>query len=519
MTIEIPEGQPTRRFMRYVRPPAKKDDRHRPLFPLQPATRPLRLGVDVATLPEPPAGLLTEFIQRDEIELHLLVPSDSQVPEAWSRLVVNPEVHEVGYTSIEAAPRLHDTVELTVTTKTKTSTSWKRAHFFPVYQQLDERHSADQERPVSLVDRHRAAAFAAAAASLGLDIIVTNAPTADRSDVADNDITTSVTPDGAVALIGHYLRISSNPVVSIQSGDLIGGIGTWKRTASAGTIKNLYERGLSTRLKMFDCFTMAAMIQNDQEVLTDLTSIRVRITRAAQALDVLLAALSNPVTDRTEDVLDTVAEAFDRQLLYLAAAFDIYGRRFLRLIDPCRDPKKFRFSLDAAGFVKEHLEREYPSDILVEVQRHHVYSTICKELRNHIHDGLLPVDQHPGRRYGSARNIALSLDTMPKLLPGSPKCRLKQVHFDTLGVWRAQPTGISSTSETVADLATAAVALFSSGISLIDEFSKLIILNKPKSASAPSPLLGCAIDDRSDESNSSPQDEYLYRSLFDWPTL
>lgn len=60
MTITIPTGQPNRRFMRYVRPPIKDSDP--PLFPLRPATRPLRLGIDITTLPTPPDGYLSRFL-------------------------------------------------------------------------------------------------------------------------------------------------------------------------------------------------------------------------------------------------------------------------------------------------------------------------------------------------------------------------------------------------------------------------------------------------------------------------
>jgi len=42
------------------------------------------------------------------------------------------------------------------------------------------------------------------------------------------------------------------------------------------------------------------------------------------------------------------AEAFDREVLYLAAASDVYGRRYPLPIDPTRDPLKFRQSLDAS---------------------------------------------------------------------------------------------------------------------------------------------------------------------------
>jgi len=49
------------------------------------------------------------------------------------------------------------------------------------------------------------------------------------------------------------------------------------------------------------------------------------------------------------------------------------------------------------GYVKDHVEKEYDAGLLADVQRLHVYATVCKVLRNHIHDGILPVNQHPGR--------------------------------------------------------------------------------------------------------------------------
>ena len=150
------------------------------------------------------------------------------------------------------------------------------------------------------------------------------------------------------------------------------------------------------------------------DTLTALRSIRVRLSRATRALDHLLAALSNPVSgSRRADVVETAAEAFDRQLLYLAAAFDIYGRRYLLLIDSTRNPKNFRFSLDAGGYVTEHLTKEYDADVLADVERLHVYAGVCKELRNHIHDGILPVDQHPGRSYGNSTIVALDIAPCP----------------------------------------------------------------------------------------------------------
>ena len=78
---------------------------------------------------------------------------------------------------------------------------------------------------------------------MGLEAIVTNAPTVGRSDVADNDVVASVTPDEAVALIGHYLRMTENPVVDVQQGGLVGG-GSWQRTESTANIVNFYDWGV-----------------------------------------------------------------------------------------------------------------------------------------------------------------------------------------------------------------------------------------------------------------------------------
>ena len=95
------------------------------------------------------------------------------------------------------------------------------------------------------------------------------------------------------------------------------------------------------------------LLRETPATVTALRSIRVRLTQAACALDHVLAALSNPLKgERKADVVETVAEAFDRELLYLAAAFDILGRRYPLLIDPTRDPKNHRQSLDGKGYVR-----------------------------------------------------------------------------------------------------------------------------------------------------------------------
>lgn len=241
----------------------------------------------------------------------------------------------------------------------------------------------------------------------------------------------------------------------------------------------------------FDCFPFIATREGDIETVTTLKSIRARLARAARALDHMLAALSNPATGKQgPDVVETAAEAFDRELLYLAAAFDSYGRRYPLLIDSTRDPSRFRQSLDGRGYLTDHVDKEYDASVLTDVARLHVYAGVCKVLRNHIHDGILPVDQHPGRSYGNLVNVALNLDVMPELAPGANN-GMQQQHFDALGVWTADPAKPWDTPVMVADFATAGFTLMGAGLALVEAFTKLILRNKPKAASAPSPLLGC----------------------------
>jgi hypothetical protein len=168
-----------------------------------------------------------------------------------------------------------------------------------------------------------------------------------------------------VALIGHYLRMTANPIVDVKRGGLSGGAGSWETAMTTGTSENLYDWGLVSQMRYFEIFQTLAAHEADTATVNALKSIRVRLTRAARALDHMLAALSNPLNGkRKADVVETVAEAFDRELLYLAATFDIYGRRYPILIDPTRDPKNFRQSLDGKGYIKDHVEKEYDAGLL-----------------------------------------------------------------------------------------------------------------------------------------------------------
>ncbi len=386
-------------------------------------------------MPTPPDGYLSRFLTRDEIEVHLLAPAGEPIPSAWTDMLHEPVVCEISFSSVAEASRFLDTVQFPVTT-TYSEHEWSRttANFFDVYQRLDEQAAPPNAPPLTLDQRHRAAAYAAAAAAVNVDAIVTTTPTAGRADVADNDLVASVTPDDAVALIGHYLRVTSNPVVWVQRGTLVGG-GTWETTESAATLANLYDWGTVSAIPYFDCAPTLATAQGDSETAEALQSIRIRLSRAARALDHMLAALSNPLAkSRRTDVVEAAAEAFDRVLLYLAAAFDIYGRLYLVLLDPLLDRKSVRGSLDSRAFIGNQVRPQYDESLLGDVTRLQVYAWVCKQLRNHIHGGILPVDQHPGRNYGNTLNVALNLGGIPELAPGADN-GMAQDHFDALGVW------------------------------------------------------------------------------------
>lgn len=109
-------------------------------------------------------------------------------------------------------------------------------------------------------------------------------------------------------------------------------------------------------------------------------------------------------------------------------------------------------------------------------------------------------------------SIALNLDAMPELLPGVDD-RVTQQHYDSLGVWRADSTEVFGAPTTVADLATAEFTLMGAGLSLVEAFTKLIVRNKPNSASTSSPLLGCVQAQPGETEPQPPEQELFYRAL------
>ncbi len=515
VSIVIPEGQPNYRFMRYVRPPEPAPARRQvepPLFPIVPAVRRLRVGVDVETMPEPPEGYLVPLLCRDEISAELITTRGQQVPRAWTdALGGDALVHSLGFTSVAEAGRMGDAVEFWVDSKGPEIDASAAVRFFDLHQHLDAANLPAGAEALPIEVLHRAAAHAAAARRVGLDAIITSAATAGRSDIADNDVIVSVSPNEAVALIGHYLRMTANPVIAIRRGRLAGG--TWEETTTTGSVTRLYEEGVLSAMTYFDCLEPIAVQHAAPRGGSRCPAVQLRRIRAAQAYDTLLAALSNPLKgDRGTDVMEAAAEAFDRQLLYLSAVYDILGRGFCVLKD-LTAAKPAQQSLDSEQFVQKQLEPVYSAEALVEVKRLQKYAWVCKQLRNHIHDGVLPIGPSLGRVYGSDQNLAINLDQIPRLDVESSG--LSQEHYDALGAWGAQPHVFGPTV-TVADLATAGFILLRTGLEYVEVFAKLLLANKPDGLTHASSIFGCvAIPEDFGPLPLPPTAEY-HRALFGW---
>lgn len=499
----------------------------------------MRLGIDVETVPEPPEGYLPSFLIRDEIEVHLLMPQgQTKPPTAWTGLLDKPILHTVNFKTVAEADRFGDAAEFNITSKSENEEGWSVARFFPAYQQFDEQTAPDASA-LSIDERHVAAAYAAGAGAVEVDAIVTNRATASRTDVGDNDIVIALTPEDAVALVGHYLRVTSNPIVNVGVSQLIGG-GILTTTESTGTVVNSYLWGVTSAMPYFDVSVeIIGSAQGGPKVAEALQSVHIRLARAARALDHMLAALSNRLDQRRADVVEAAAEAFDSELLYLSAAFDIYGRLYRTLIDPSIDMDDVRDSLDSRAFIAKHLRPQYDESLLGDVVRLQVYAWVCKQLRNHIHKGILQVVPQAGRRYGNATNVALMLGGVQELAPGADN-GMKQDHYDGLGVWMADPSSIFGDQAMAADLATAGFTLMGAALEYVEAFTKLVLRNKPAaltnnesaaeqqlsgdatppadtgSASAPSRFLGCVEAQPGEVEPPPPERARFHRAIFGW---
>jgi hypothetical protein len=505
----IPSDGPHSKFVRYAHAVAKE---HPPLFPITPATRPLVVGLDLRTLGPQPANYedLVHVLRRDVVTPMLMVfaDDDTGLAEAWMQVCEVEERFVIDYTDQARATRFMDAMQFGVSKmRGEERRGWRNCRTFDVYSEIDAHDAPTTDLAVD--DRVRAAVLAAAGFGLGTDVIVSLGPTVGRADVGDNDIVTTVTPDDLHPVFGHYLRMTGNRTVAEYRS--VGPGMSVVQKMEPPSVTEMYDIGLASLLGWLDMFRLVACQLRDVQAVAEIDTVRTRIRRAARALDEVVAALSRTNGRDAAPSLDTIefaSEAFDREMLYLIAIFDGYGRAFLRWLDPASGGD-LRKSLHSAKTLDDYVDPNYPGapqlTRLRELQR---FAFACSQLRNRIHDAVLPTGSFTNRTYGSAQAIAIDL--------GQTEVELTQQLVDRLGVWRATPpNSIFGQPTTVAEVATTAVELFTASLEYIDLFTHLIMCTKPVNAPNAAELLGKVTDNGFRPPEPHPT-EALYRQLFRW---
>ncbi|MEZ5157667.1 MAG: hypothetical protein R2687_02430 [Candidatus Nanopelagicales bacterium] len=470
---ELPIGTPEHRFCRYVRGGSGSSG---PLFPREGAPGPLELALDVATLPE---RLLEDddfmyALQRPDVSVQLIhFESEGEVPvvRAWKAALPDSDVAVIGFESVERASTMGDSVEFWVETFHKGERrSVHRANFFPVYVDLDIAAGIGEPIPKGL--RVRSAALAAACAR-SVHAIVSTMATVGRPDVAENDWIALCDPDGAVSLIGHYLRMSGSRRIWVTPDG--------RKKVGMQSLVGLYSTCIEVKIPFLRLMNQVAAFKfQDQEVVTATRTVDARLQRAARAVDDLLRALSRIEKGRLdEDSEEEISEAFDRELLYLIAAVDTLGRMHERCINT--EVSKPRSSLHSGATFKKLVDPYYPdTPELAKLHDLQLLMYFANQLRNYIHATRIDAAHAYTRDYGSGRTAVINIESLPSTLN----------HAHRLGIWRAARDPLSSGPDpVVADLATMATALLESAYEFVDLYCFMVLKEVPAGAPAPAPIL------------------------------
>ncbi|MGV0037110.1 hypothetical protein [Mycobacterium colombiense] len=344
---------------------------------------------------------------------------------------------------------------------------------------------------------------------------MTAAPTAGRDDVADNDLVVTVTSSQLVPMFGHYLRMTGNPVLTVTKGSLLGG-GQYVQTYNATSVADLYQAGIDASVPHLTSIRLMATAALDLNLVQSMAAIALRLSRAARAVDHLLAALSDAALNdmQRSDMSETAGEAFDRMLLYLCAAMDRYARVTRTLFDTTLDPDNQRGSLASTDELRSVITKFEPTDT-ARLESLGSYAWVIGQSRNRIH--ALPLDtQHRlSRSYGSSTTVAITLNGLTEFDPAATP--LSQDQLDRLGVWKAQSSNPFHPRTYAADIATLATTLFGETLSYLEEFSHFIIRNKVLATitTQKHPVLGCWADDSRPMPDALPN-ELLYREMLGW---
>lgn len=507
--------------MRYVRPPV--DQRSDPgdvgpLFPLRPNTRKLRVAVDVQTIGQPTRELLRVLSRDEEVDPLLLVQNDEPKPTEWIQTLGTPRWYRFTFTTVAEAPKFADSSTVGISgyeDDERTLAAW--GHFFSVYALLDDaaRAAYSQDAEIMLTDRHRASALASAAGAIGADVVVTASPTAGRHDVGDNDLVVSVTPGQLVPLFGHYLRTTGNTVLASAKGLLVGG-GTFVQSYKATSVADLYLAGINASVPRLTAIQLMATAGADKTLVGSMQAIALRLSRAARAVDHLLATLSNgPSNDmQRADTSEITGEAFERVLLYLCAAMDRYGRVTRTLFDMNLDLDEQRCSLTSKDELKSVILKFEQTDTTY-LESLASFAWVIGKLRNRIHELPLNTQHQLSRSYGSSTTVALTLDGLKELDPHTTP--LNQDQLDKLGVWKAGSANLFQVRSYVADIATLTTTLFRETLRYLDAFSRFIIRSKPLATigTPRHPVLGCWAGEHLPMPDAL-DNELLYRELLGW---
>ncbi|ULE33327.1 hypothetical protein [Mycobacterium sp. IDR2000157661] len=507
--LAIPSDGPHSKFVRYARAVAEE---HPQLFPITPATRPLVVGLDLRTLGPQPADYedLVHVLRRDVVTPMLMVfeDDDAALPTAWKEACGVEEHYVIDYTDQSSASRFMDAMEFGVSKmRGDERRGWRNCRTFDVYSEIDAHHAPTTDLTVE--DRVRAAVLAATGFGLGTDVIVSLGPTVGRADVGDNDIVTTVTPKDTHPVFGHYLRMTGNRTVAEYRS--AGPTMSMVEKMEPPSLTEVYDIGLCSLLGWLDMFrTVTGTLIRDAEALAEIDTIRTRIRRAARALDEVIAALSRTNgrdAAPSADTIEFVSEAFDRELLYLTAVFDGYGRAFVRWLDPT-SRGDLRKSLHSSKTLDDYVDTNYPgAPQLTRLRQLQRFAFMCSQLRNRIHDAVMPTGSFTNRTYGNSQAIAIDL--------GQTDVELTQELVDRLGVWQGHSPTIFGQPTTVAEIATTAVELFTASLEYVDLFTYLIMCAKPVNAPNAADVLG-SVNDTGFRPPQPHPTEALYRQLFRW---
>jgi hypothetical protein len=487
----LPTGVPRRPFTRYVHRPFEQQD---PLFPRDGTAQLLRVIIDVGSLSE---GLQSdeEFIGtvcRPEVEAFACCLSgeveDMRV-KTWREALRNTGFSEIAFRDLSSTARMLDAATFGVRTiYPPTSTikeSGSRADFFPAFIDADEHCYPAGD--IARADRERLAVFSAATRALSAHLLVTGTAGAGRVEVSQNDTLAICEAEGAMAVVGHYLRsIESRIYRSSVDG---------RRQHLLGSLKDFYGTAVEVNVPVAQVLNMAAATHlSDQRVVTATYTLIARFERALRAVDDLLRYMTQ---EFDVDTVVELSESLDRELINISAILDICGRMLRDRLNVGGDT---RLSLQSAATFEKIINPHYPdAPELARLQELQPMFRFAHEMRNSIHDSILEPHQVELRQYGGAKGVALRLEALPY------SCS----HADQLGIWRGGSLGLA-----YADLPTLATGLLRNAMEFVNMFLLMVAIRKPVDAPDAAKSLGAGVL----EGGSMPIHEipHLIGRLFGW---